>query len=88
MERINDKLAHLKSEEEAAEEQLLAHHRQLEREVNKLLVKLVRLRKMCKLLRSKGVEIVKKNLSSMEELKEEEQKEVEEKAQKEELERL
>ena len=47
--------------------------------MDELLVKLVCLHKMCKLLYSKGVEIVKKNLSLMEELEEEERKEVEEK---------
>lgn len=88
VERINDELACLECEEEAAEEQLLACRCQLEREVDESLAKLVRLRKMCKLLCSKGVEMVKKNLSLMEELEEEERKEAEEKARIEELERV
>ena len=41
---------------------------------------------MKKLLRIKGVEIIRRDLSLMEELEEEERKEAEEKAQKEELE--
>ena len=43
---------------------------------------------MKKLLRTKGVEIIRRDLSSIEELEEEERKEVKEKARKEELERV
>jgi hypothetical protein len=80
VERINDELARLERKEEATEEQLLAYRHQLERKVDESLAKLVHLQKIHKLLHSKGVEIEKKNLSSMEELEEEEQKEAEEKA--------
>ena len=84
MQRINEELSRLDAEEEQAEELLLERQRQ----INEALARLARLRKMKKLLRMKGVEMIRWDLSLMEELEEEERKEVEEKARKEELERV
>jgi leucyl aminopeptidase (aminopeptidase T) len=77
VEKVQSELERLEQEEGSAEALLV-----------ETLARISRLRKQQKLLRTKGVEMVKKNLSSMEELEEEERKEAEEKARKEELERV
>jgi maltooligosyltrehalose synthase len=82
--RINDEISRIEAEEEAAEELLLERQRQ----INEALARLSRLRRMKKSLRTKGREMIRRDLSSMEELEEEERKEAEEKARKEELERV
>jgi hypothetical protein len=90
VERINSELRRLASEEEAAEELLLERQRQFEesqRKISEALARLSRLRKMQRSLKSKGVEMLRRELSSLEELEEEERKEAEEKARKEALER-
>jgi hypothetical protein len=82
VQRINEELARLESEEDNAEDLLLERQRQ----VNEALARISRLRKMQKLLRKKGVEMLKKGLDDMEELEEAERKEAEERNRREELE--
>ena len=59
-----------------------------QRQLNESLACISRLRKMQRMLKSKGVEMIRRDLLLMEELEEEERKEAEEKARKEELERV
>lgn len=75
--KVQSELERLEQEEDSAEALLV-----------ETLARISRLRKQQKLLRTKGVEMVKKNLSSMEELEEEERREAEETARSEELRRV
>ena len=84
VQRINSELKRLEEEEARAEALMEERQRQL----NESLARISRLRKMQRMLKSKGVEMIRRDLSSMEELEEEERKEAEEKARKEELERV
>jgi hypothetical protein len=74
----------LEDKESNTEDLLLERQRQ----VNKALVRISRLRQIQKQLRKKGVEILKKGLDDMEELEEAERKEAEERSRWEELERV
>jgi DNA repair exonuclease SbcCD ATPase subunit len=84
VERINSELRRLEEEEIRAEAQMEERRKML----NESLARISRLRKMQRRLKTKGVEMIRRDLSSMEELEEEERKEAEEKSRKEELERV
>jgi hypothetical protein len=95
VQRLNSELRRLEEEEAKAEAVMLERQRQLDEalrqrqdHLNESLARISRLRKMQRMLKTKGVEMIRRDLSSMEELEEEERKEAEEKARKEELERV
>jgi hypothetical protein len=83
VERINSELLRLKAEEVAAEEAMMVK----QRELMEYFARIGRLRKQQDQLRTRGVEMMRRDVSSVKELEEKEREEAEAQSRKEELER-
>ncbi|KJK77991.1 hypothetical protein H634G_06958 [Metarhizium anisopliae BRIP 53293] len=86
--RITEELRRLEKEEELTEELLIERRRKAQLEIDEALNRLMRLRRMRRHLREKGLEMARRDFASLEEMEDADRKKEEEEARKRELEQV